>query len=461
MRQARGVLPRKNDWVISRPDAEGMFIFVSLRADIDRAGVLAWLGRVDALIQDLRAQVNKSKERLATVATGFGPSFFTVNGQPRFVGTLAPAGFGAPLPTVPSGMQAPGDVMFYVMSVSEAVAVRFLTGLWATRPDVIGIQLERGYQRSDGTEAFGFRDGLRNVPHEDRTEVALVDIDRLPEEPDWADKGSYLAYMRIVQDLDRFATLSNPEQVIGRARDGRRLDLPEGTDPHDEPEFTGTEPPTSCHIRKAGPRGAVRDRTRIFRRGLPFVEAGPDGLRFGLQFASFQGSLDQFKVVFNRWMMNPTFPQPAPERADDLISQGLITIERWGFYFVPPDTDEPVGTVIFKAPPVPKKPKTGRVAVRKKVVDESGQEAMADLGGFRFRVVAAATGQPVGGEFETDSAGHARSDEIPTDADYTLEELAPPSPFPPLPPIPFRLESKRKVLRVENHVPAGSGGYNP
>src|SRR5206468_610976 len=141
-------------------------------------------------------------------------------------------------------------------------------------------------------------------------------------------------------------------------RDGRRLDLPAGSDPRAEPEFTTAEPPTSSHVRKAGPRGADRDRTLIFRRGLPFVEAGPDGvLRAGLQFASFQASLGQFRVVFNRWMMNPNFPQPAPGRADDLFSQGHVSIEKWGFFFVPPDTDEPIGAVMFKPAPGTRKPK--------------------------------------------------------------------------------------------------------
>lgn len=461
MRQARGVLPRKNDWVISKPEAEGLFIFVALRPDLDRAGALAWLGQVDTLIHELRSQENKAKERLATVATGFGPSFFTLNGQPRFGDVLAPAGFGEPLPPVPTGVQVPADVMFYVMSASEAVAAKFLTGLWATRPDVASVQIERGYQRTDGTEAFGFQDGVRNVPRSERAEVALVDTDRFPEEPEWADKGTYLAYMKIAQDVDRFEQIENSERLIGRRRDGSRLDLPVGSDPHNEPEFTGPEPPTSCHVRKVGPRGAVRDRTRIFRRGLPFIEAGADGvLRVGLHFVSFQASLDQFKVVFNRWMMNPNFPQPAPGRADDLISQGLVTIERWGFYFVPPDSNDPVGSMMFMPHPSPKKPKTGRVVVRKRVLDEAGQESMADLSGFRFRVLSAA-GQPVGGEFVTDSAGHALSEDIPIDADYSLEELAPPPPFPAQPAIAFRLESKRKVLHFENRLPPGSGGYNP
>lgn len=463
MRQARGVLPRRKDWVIADPRAEGLFVFVTLRPDMDQAAAVAWLGRVDELIADLRSAADADGRRLATVATGFAATFFSANGQPRFPGVEAPAGLLEAPPTMPSGEAIVGDVAFYMMAVTEAVAARFLTGLWSTRPDLTGLRVERGHQRTDGTEVFGFKDGLRNVARSARPRVVLVDRDRLPEEPWWADNGTYLAYMRIAQNIDSFAALDTAaqERVMGRAHDGRRLDLPTGSDPKAEPEFTTAEPPTSSHVRKAGPRGADRDRTLIFRRGLPFVEAGADGvLRAGLQFASFQASLDQFRVVFNRWMMNPNFPQPAPGRPDDLFSQGHVTVERWGFFFVPPDTDDPVGTIMFKTAPSRRKPKVGRVAVRKRVLDETGAEAMVDLANFRFRVLDAA-GVQIGDEFVTDSAGHALSGELPVAADYTLEELAPPGGVQGSAPIPFRLEAARKVIRVENKVVPGGGGYNP
>lgn len=191
------------------------------------------------------------------------------------------------------------------------------------------------------------------------------------------------------------------------------------------------------------------------------MEAGVDGvLRAGLHFAPFQASLDQFRVVFNRWMMNPNFPQPAPGRADDLFSQGHVTVERFGFFFVPPDTDEPVGTIMFKPPPKPRKPKVGRVAVRKRVLEQNGTESMVDLANFRFRVLDA-TGAQVCAEFVTDSAGHALSDELAVDADYTLEEIGVPASLQPPAPIAFRLESAREVIRVDNVILAGGGGYNP
>ena len=463
MRQARGVLPRKKDWVIADPRAEGLFVFVTLRPDLDRTAALAWLERVDDLIAELRAAADVDGRRLATVATGFGAGFFQVNGHPRFAGVEMPSGLRGAPPMMPSGESVAADLVFYVMTLTEAVAARFLTGLWATRPDLLSLRVERGHQRTDGTDVFGFKDGVRNVARADRPRVVLVDRDRLPEEPWWAEKGTYLAYLRIAQNLDSFAALdaATQERMVGRARDGRRLDLPAGTDPKTEPEFTTSEPPTSSHVRKAGPRGADRDGTVIFRRGLPFVEAGVDGvLRAGLHFVSFQASLDQFQVVFNRWMMSPNFPQPAPGRADDLFSQGHVTIERWGFFFVPPDTDEAVGSIIFKRAPSPRKPKLGRVAVRKRVVEQSGAESMVDLANFRFRVLDTAGGQ-LGGEFVTDSAGHALSDELPVEADYTLEEIAPPAGLQPPSPIGFRLKAAREVIRVDNIIVPGGGGYNP
>jgi len=463
MRQARGVLPHKQDKVIKNPDAQGVFAFATLRPDLDRAGAQAWLAKVEALVQELRAARSAAGDRLATVAVGFGPSFFTTNGAPRFDPPVRPpAGFEA-LPAMPSGTQTPGDVVFYIVAVSEALTARFLHGLAQTPTDVIAIALERGYQRLDGTEPFGYRDGVRNVSRHDRTEVVFVDRDRHAEETaSWTHNGTYLAYLRVRQDLDTFAALDSEtqDQVIGRARDGRRLDLPAGADPHHEPEFTADIPSTGSHVRKAGPRGPVRDQTMIFRRGLPFYEFGPDGaMRVGLQFASFQASLDQFNVVFNRWMMNPNFPQPAPGRADDLFARNLVTVEKWGFFFVPPDTDEPIGAIMFRNEPAHRKPKTGRVAVRKKILDANGNESLVDLAGFTFRVTDS-TGQQVGTEFVTDSAGHALSDELPVGQIYTLVEVPPAPPVQAAAPIQFTLDSARTVIRVSNNVPSGSI-YNP
>lgn len=75
------------------------------------------------------------------------------------------------------------------------------------------------------------------------------------------------------------------DQVIGRHRDGTRLDLA-GIDPKREPADPQPNLPPGSHVRKAGPRGRHED-VQIFRRGLPFMEVEEGRVRVGLNFASF------------------------------------------------------------------------------------------------------------------------------------------------------------------------------
>jgi hypothetical protein len=251
------------------------------------------------------------------------------------------------------------------------------------------------------------------------------------------------------------------DQVIGRDRTGRRLDLPEGAKVKDEPSFATDHPRPDSHVRKVGPRGFEhRDETQIFRRGLPFLEVRDGQVIQGLQFASFQASLDQFDAVFNRWMLNPDFPRPGTG-VDALLARGLITIEKWGFYFVPPDTDGPIGIGMFAAVKEPRKPKTGRVAVRKELVDANKSRLNGDLGGFTFQITDL-QGNPVGEPFTSNSHGHALSGEIPL-GDYQLTELPPQPPQPPMPtaaPVSFRLHSAQEVVKVRNQLTPDASPYN-
>jgi hypothetical protein len=88
---------------------------------------------------------------------------------------------GAPLPNqVPPLTNVPAvdaDVLFYVASVFEARVNAFISKLAQLRPDVQAIWLERGYQRLDETEPFGYRDGLRNIRSQDRPRFVFVHRD--------------------------------------------------------------------------------------------------------------------------------------------------------------------------------------------------------------------------------------------------------------------------------------------
>jgi deferrochelatase/peroxidase EfeB len=464
VRMARGVVPHQpDDPVLKAPYAHGALLFATLRPDLDRAGLEQWLTRIEASIQTLRASLDVSGNRVATVAVGFAPSFFInpSTGQPRFAGLAPPAGF-AELPPMPLGSPVSTDLVFYVVATAEAEIARFLTEVSATAPDVSNLELEQGYKSFPDKEAFGYADGIRNARTR-RNDVVFVDADAQPEEPHWAIGGTYMSFLRIIQNVAAFNQLPPPEQdaVIGRDRAGRRLDQPPETSVSDEGDFAADLPPANSHVRKVGPRGGThRDATQIFRRGMPFFEVKNNQVIHGLQFVSFQASLDQFDAVYGRWMLNADFPRQGTGQ-DTLVSRGLISVERWGFFFVPPDSDYPIGTIMLKPAPDSRKTKTGRVAVRKELLDAAGNPSRGDLGGFTFQITAL-DGTPVGQPFTTNSHGHALSDEIDT-GDYKLTELPPQPPQPqmePAAPKDFTLKSARAVLRVTNQLPSGAGPYN-
>lgn len=451
MRQARGVLPRRKDSVIKDPAAAGTLLLVGLAPGLDRAGAVGLLGQVDVLVKAVRDATGPDGKRTGTVAVGFGAAFFA-----RFPDVVLPAGLARP-PAVPGSADAAADLAFYVMATREEVPAALMTGLAATGA-VTSVRAEYGHPRADETEPFGYKDGVRNVRRDRRTSVVLVDRDVLPEEPDWAQNGTYMAWMKIPQDLKAFTQLPPTDQdsVMGRDKAGRRLDLPAPT--RNEPDTDASALPPTSHVRKAGPRGPGRDGTEIFRRGLPYAEAVGGQVASGLQFVSFQASLDQLRVVLNRWMLNPDFPVRGCGQ-DALLARGLIRIDSHGFFFVPPDTDGPIGTEMFAPPPADGKgrpPKTGKIAVRKRVLDPAGTELDVDLAGFTFQVLDPTTGVPVGGPFTTKSHGHALSPDLPTGTALRLDETAFPPGATPAPPFPFTLTAARLVHTVDNTVPAGS-----
>jgi Dyp-type peroxidase family len=307
MAQAKGILPRREDREVlyRNPRTCGYFIGVKLDPGLDRPRAEAWLNRVSDLVEPLVARLPPQDgegkgEKVASVAVGLAPTFFLLNGQPRFNPAVEPpASFAsgvslpneiAPLSGVPN---VDADVLFYVASVFEARVNTFLSQFADLRPDVQRITLDRGYQRLDGTEPFGYKDGLRNVHSSERSRFVFVHRDG-PEldEPKWADGGSYMAFMKILQRPDQFAALPDDparDAVIGRTKDPTRLDLiGQNIVPHAEPAEPPPTLPAASHVLKAGPRGP-HDDVQIFRRGLPFMETTADGqLRVGLDFCSFR-----------------------------------------------------------------------------------------------------------------------------------------------------------------------------
>jgi Dyp-type peroxidase family len=460
---ARSIRPNA---IIRDPRAEAILIFVTLRADLNGSGAQAWLQRASELVSQLESPGPKG--RVARVVTALGRSFFIGAGEaPRFEidPAQAPIGLRQPLGIPELADPLPGaDVLFYVMSTSEAPVAAFLDGLSATRGlGLTGVSIERGFQRDDRRELFGFLDGVRNVRRPERHAVIYVDRDVTPEEPVWTEDGSYLAYLKIRQDLDRARQLSaeERERIMGRREaDGSRLDQPPGSSPHAEGDFTGEPPVAASHVRKSGPRGP-RDAVQIFRRGVPYLTLDSDGRpNAGLHFVSFQASPDQFEAILQRWMLNPGFPAPGAG-PDLLFASGLVSLERGGLFFVPPHDGRFIGASLFDAPRREPRPRrSGRLVVRKRAVDANGQPALVELSGFRLQVLRADDRSPVGDAFETNPAGRAISPDLPVRTPLLLTEISQPLPVEPPGEIPFVIDRRRQPLEVVNRLrqPGPYGG---
>ena len=135
-RLAAGILP---DSVIRTANAGASLLTVTLNEALTAEGVQGWLTDVTGLINTLES-VFVDGQRAATVNVAFAPSFFmTAAGAPRFGLTQAqiPAELATP-PSLPalSGIPAvPGDVLFYILSSSDAAVAAFQSGLSATHGD--------------------------------------------------------------------------------------------------------------------------------------------------------------------------------------------------------------------------------------------------------------------------------------------------------------------------------------
>lgn len=441
---ASGVLP---DDVIRDPCSDAVLLHVTLRPDATIPELEQFNRQLTNAVAQLHA-VSSDGRAIASATVAMGHRYFSrLPVQP--VELLNP-------PPIAEGEYVDADLLLYVMFREESRLAEFITNLAAIGRGIItSVITHRGFQRADGRELGGFRDGLRNA---NRDSIVFVNHDRQPAEPPAAHGGSYIATMRIFQDLTKWAALTetDQEQIIGRRKsDGSRLDQPAGTPVDTEPAIT-SGCPLNSHVAKSGPRGELHDRTQIFRRGVPFTELAADGtLHAGLLFVSFQASLEQFTTVLDEWIRNPDFPANGTG-PDALLTSGLTTITHTSFYFVPAPA-EFIGAQFFTEASEDEKCH-GHVVVRKKLVDPAGSPVQGERGGFVFQLIDA-SGTPLGEPFITDSTGRAVSPPVPSGETYILREVAVNGPFEPAPDMSVTLTGRRIQVEVVNKATVTNPGY--
>lgn len=452
MAQAKGVLPRREDREVlyANPQTSGYFVGIRLTSPASEQ-LIEWLGTVDAAIDQLVARVpafapreSGKGDKIASVAVGLGVRFFDLLNAGASPERQIEVPVGLRAETAPAAgwfgviPQNDADVMLYIAATRESRVHEFLTAV-AGSPIIESIVLDRAHQRPDETEVFGYRDGARNVRKVERSKVVYVDTDgQQPDEPAWSDGGTYMVTMRIAQNTDAFAALPSAEardSVIGRNQTGDRLDLVgESVHPHEESASWPDSVPGTAHVRKAGPRG-THDDTQIFRRGMPFLEVENGRLRSGLHFCSFQANPAQFETVFSDWMLNPRFPnrpdgsQPGPDALFSSVPVGPFTeILHAGLYFVPPSDAAGLSSVLRPKTPTRIKAKSGRLAITKRVVDPSDENARFERGGFRFHLEDDQGVVVPGSEFSTASSGRGVCPaELEIGRNYVLVETGGPS----------------------------------
>lgn len=481
MAQAKGVLPSKKDdreVLYKNPRTCGYFIPIRLRPDTSAGQIQAWFSSLDQAIDTLvqRAEPTSGKEKgekFASVAVGLAPSFFD-RLEGAGIPLERPAGFTSeaapPSSRFGGAPELSADMLFYVASVMEFRVEQFLRDLTSSSVvEVLG--LERGYQRLDESKPFGYRDGVRNVKSSDRTRLVYVHRDgEQPDEPLWADGGTYMVAMKIQQNTAAFASLADEaarDAVIGRRKDGTRLDLPVESDPHEESADVPDLLPPNSHVRKAGPRGH-HDDNEIFRRGMPYVEFMNGLVHVGLHFCSFQSTPNQFDAVFNDWMLNQQFPARSDGNVagSDALMSGqapagpLVEVKHGGIFFVPPYNSDGISATL--TPTKPRKRKTGRLAINKVVRDPNDPGRRFERAGFAFEVRDASGTAIEDSQFSTASNGRGVCPvELVVGQTYTLVEKASPQPNVALVQRQFAVEKPNLLPRVENvfQAPPPPGAY--
>ncbi len=167
---------------------------------------------------------------------------------------------------------------------------------------------------------------------------------RLPAAPDdpLGKSGTYMVWRKLYQDVALWRRVladaaklyhggdehKLAAKVVGRWEDGTPLVThPDGPDPNFDPaqrgandfryneDLDGMRCPVGAHIRRSNPRDALGFETaltfrhRMIRRGMPYGDPLPDGVKEddgtdrGLVFVSFQASISrQFEAVQIQWL---------------------------------------------------------------------------------------------------------------------------------------------------------------
>ena len=228
--------------------------------------------------------------------------------------------------------------------------------------------LYRGFQRADNRNWLGFHDGISNLKSNERPLVISINSQNLTRRDIWTMNGTYLAFIKISIDLEKWEDTSIPEQEILIGRDKITGCPLIGVDENGKPlkdnrcpvpgtsevidvgnEYFREHPPYGnaakdkilrySHVGRARPidKAPIGDKRsiRIFRQGFEFIETSSDysGPIIGLNFVSFQNTPER---LFSALTYQHLTSQKGPSSASLPNLDRFMSVLAAGLFFVPP-----------------------------------------------------------------------------------------------------------------------------
>lgn len=228
--------------------------------------------------------------------------------------------------------------------------------------------LYTGFQRADHRNWLGFHDGVSNLKSQERSHVITISPRYLTYKDRWTLNGTYLAFMRIEFNLEKWEDTSLTEQeilvgrdkltgcpLIGVDKNGKpvkdnRCPIPGTSEVIDRGnEYFREHPPYGIgtqdkilqysHIGRTRPIDKVpiwdKKSLRIYRQGFEYLSSSTEhsGLNIGLNFVSFQNTPERLyrSLTYQHTGFQKNLASTPPPNLDQFMS-----VLVGGVFFVPP-----------------------------------------------------------------------------------------------------------------------------
>lgn len=425
----------------SRPGQSMGIVFLRVKKSSNTSEIGMVISKIWDICSDLKngiptdfrnSNLSHAKHyRDLTVLIGYGPKIFDLNGtlkkRPEMFSNLyfsePNKGGGSVYPGTDLSYHADltenhaalDDIVIQFISDSPFVTNQCVVEIWRElssktkendySASVSITRFYEGFRRADNRNFMGFHDGVSNLKHEERKDVIAINQSHVKPEDKWTIEGTFLGFIRMYVDLQRWWQVKRSDQELMVGRDKmtgcpliginestgknivmRGCPIPgtkEITDDGNEhfrnhPRYGIQTLPAGVsdkilkysHIaeaKKITGQTHTQKEYQIFRQGYEFLEKieSYPGIRAGLNFISFQDKpIRLFNTLVNisdekAFSLNTAYGKlkevPPKFRFNSFFSVGAA-----GIFFVPPQVKEevfPGASIFISSRDIKKEPK--------------------------------------------------------------------------------------------------------